>query len=69
MEIGTRACGLADEVDDAPLKALTRMELSSVHYCRGDVRRAEALLTQALAALGGLAHQGAGRSTLHGSGA
>jgi class 3 adenylate cyclase/tetratricopeptide (TPR) repeat protein len=51
VEIGARACSIADEVDDAPLKALTRMELSSVHYFRGDVRRAEALLTQALAAL------------------
>ena len=51
VEIGERACGLADEVGDAPLNALSRMELSSVHYLRGDVRRAEALLTQALAAL------------------
>jgi tetratricopeptide (TPR) repeat protein len=36
---------------EAHLNALSRMELSSVHYRRGDLRRAEALLTQALAAL------------------
>jgi tetratricopeptide (TPR) repeat protein len=51
VEIGDRACGLATEVGEAGLNALARMELSSVHYLRGDMRRAEALLTQALAAL------------------
>jgi hypothetical protein len=47
VEIGERACGLADDVGDASLNALSRMELSSVCYLRGDLRRAEALLTQA----------------------
>jgi len=51
VEIGERACGLANEIGEARLNALSRMELSSVHYLRGDLRRAEALLTQALAAL------------------
>ncbi len=51
VEIGERACRLAEEVGDAPLNALARMELSTVHYLRGDVRRAEALLTRALSAL------------------
>jgi class 3 adenylate cyclase/tetratricopeptide (TPR) repeat protein len=51
VEIGERACRLADEVGDAPLNALARMELGTVHYLRGDVRRSEALLTQALSAL------------------
>jgi tetratricopeptide (TPR) repeat protein len=51
VEIGERACGLATEVGEARLNALSRMELSTVHYLRGDLRRAEALLTQALAAL------------------
>ena len=51
LEIGERACGLADEIGEARLKALSRIELSSVHYLRGDVRRAETLLTQALTAL------------------
>src|SRR5207253_2050681 len=50
-EIGEQACRIADEVGDAPLNALARMELSSVHYLRGDVRRSEALLTQALSAV------------------
>jgi len=51
VEIGERACGLAGEVGDPLLTAYSRMELSSVHYLRGDLRRTEALLTQALAAL------------------
>jgi len=51
VEIGERACGLADEIGDPQLTAFSRMELSSVHYLRGDLRRTEALLTQALAAL------------------
>jgi class 3 adenylate cyclase/tetratricopeptide (TPR) repeat protein len=51
VEIGERACGLADEIGDALLTAFSRMELSSVHYLRGDLRCTEALLTQALAAL------------------
>ena len=51
IEIGERACSLADGVGDAPLHALACMELSTAHYLRGDVRRAEALLTQAMAAL------------------
>jgi tetratricopeptide (TPR) repeat protein len=51
VEIGERACGLADEIGDPLLTAFSRMELSSVHYLRGDLRRTEALLTQALAAL------------------
>jgi class 3 adenylate cyclase/tetratricopeptide (TPR) repeat protein len=51
VEIGEQACRIADQVGDAPLHALARMELSSVHYLRGDVRRSEALLTQALIAV------------------
>lgn len=51
MEIGERACVLANEVGDARLEALSTMELSSVYYLRGDILRSEALLTQALAAL------------------
>jgi tetratricopeptide (TPR) repeat protein len=52
IENGERACSLADEVGDARLNALSRLNVSSVHYyLRGDVRRAEVLLTQALAAL------------------
>jgi class 3 adenylate cyclase/tetratricopeptide (TPR) repeat protein len=51
VEIGERACGLADEIGDPLLTAFSRMELSSVHYLRGDLRRTESLLTQALAAL------------------
>jgi class 3 adenylate cyclase/tetratricopeptide (TPR) repeat protein len=51
VEVGERACALANEVGEARLNALSRMELSSVHYLRGDLRRAEALLTQALATL------------------
>jgi class 3 adenylate cyclase/tetratricopeptide (TPR) repeat protein len=51
VQIGERACVLAAEVGDATLNALAHMELGSVHYVRGDARRAEALLTQALAAL------------------
>jgi class 3 adenylate cyclase/DNA-binding IscR family transcriptional regulator len=51
VEVGERACALANEVGEARLNALSRMELSSVHYLRGDMQRAEALLTQALAAL------------------
>jgi class 3 adenylate cyclase/tetratricopeptide (TPR) repeat protein len=51
VEIGERACGLADEIRDPLLTAFSRMELSSVHYLKGDLRRTEALLTQALAAL------------------
>ena len=51
VEIGERACGLANEVGEARLNALSRLELSSVHYRRGDMQRAEALLTQALVAL------------------
>jgi class 3 adenylate cyclase/tetratricopeptide (TPR) repeat protein len=51
VEIGEQACRIADEVGDASLKALARMELSSVHSLRGDVRRSEALLTQALSAV------------------
>jgi class 3 adenylate cyclase/tetratricopeptide (TPR) repeat protein len=51
VEIGERACGLATEVGEARLNALSRMELSSVYYLSGDLQRAEVLLTQALAAL------------------
>jgi class 3 adenylate cyclase/tetratricopeptide (TPR) repeat protein len=51
VEIGERACGLANEVGEDRLNALSRMELSSVYYLRGDLQRAEVLLTQALAAL------------------
>ena len=51
VEIGEQACRIADEVGDAPLTALACMELSSVHYLRGDVRHVEALLTQALNAV------------------
>ena len=51
VEIGERACRLADGVAEAPLNALARMELSTALYLTGDVRRAEALLTQAMAAL------------------
>jgi tetratricopeptide (TPR) repeat protein len=51
VEIGERALALANEVGDARLNALSGMELSSVHSTRGDMRRAEALLTQALIAL------------------
>lgn len=54
MEIGERALALAKEVGDARLNALTGMELSSVHFIRGDMRLAEALLTQALLALDSL---------------
>ena len=51
VEIGERALALATEVGDARLTALCGMELSAVHHGRGDMRRAEALLTQALGAL------------------
>jgi class 3 adenylate cyclase/tetratricopeptide (TPR) repeat protein len=51
VEIGERALALAKEVGDARLNALAGMELSSVHFIRGDTRLAEALLRQALLAL------------------
>jgi class 3 adenylate cyclase/tetratricopeptide (TPR) repeat protein len=51
VEIGERALALATEVGDPGLNALSRIKLSSVHYRRGDMRRAEVLLTQALVAL------------------
>jgi class 3 adenylate cyclase/tetratricopeptide (TPR) repeat protein len=54
VEIGERALALAKEVGDARLNALAGMELSSVHFIRGDTRLAEALLTQALLALDSL---------------
>ena len=40
VEIGERALALAKEVGDARLNALARMELSSVHLIRGDMRLA-----------------------------
>ena len=51
LEVGERACVLATEIGDPPLEAFSRMELSSVYYFRGDIRRSEAVLTQALAAV------------------
>jgi tetratricopeptide (TPR) repeat protein len=54
VEIGERALALAKEVGDARSNALAGMELSSVHFIRGDTRLAEALLTQALLALDSL---------------
>jgi class 3 adenylate cyclase/tetratricopeptide (TPR) repeat protein len=54
VEIGPRALALAQEVGDARLNALVRMELSSGHVLAGDARLAEALLTQALLALDSL---------------
>jgi tetratricopeptide (TPR) repeat protein len=54
VEIGARALALAKEVGDARLNALVGMELSSVHFIRGDTRLAETLLTRALLALDSL---------------
>jgi len=51
VEIGERAYALANEVGDARLEVFSGMELSSICSFRGDMRRAEALLTRALAAL------------------
>ena len=54
VETAERALALAKEVGDARSNALAGMELSSVHFIRGDTRLAEALLTQALLALDSL---------------
>jgi tetratricopeptide (TPR) repeat protein len=54
VEIGERALALAKEGGDARLNALAGMELSSVHFTRGDTHLAEVLLTQALLALDSL---------------
>jgi class 3 adenylate cyclase/tetratricopeptide (TPR) repeat protein len=48
VQIGERALALAVDLADARLTALAGMALGSVHYIRGDTRRAEALLRQAL---------------------
>jgi class 3 adenylate cyclase/tetratricopeptide (TPR) repeat protein len=54
VEIGERALALAREVADVRLSALAGMELSSVHFYRGEMRVNEALLMEALLALDGL---------------
>jgi class 3 adenylate cyclase/tetratricopeptide (TPR) repeat protein len=54
VELGERALALAREVGDARLNALVGMELSSVHFFRGDIRLNEALLMEALLALDAL---------------
>jgi class 3 adenylate cyclase/tetratricopeptide (TPR) repeat protein len=51
LEIGEQACVLANEIGNPRLEALSKMELSSVYHLRGDLRRSESLLMQALAAL------------------
>jgi class 3 adenylate cyclase/tetratricopeptide (TPR) repeat protein len=51
VEVGERAGVLAHEVGDVRLEVLSGIELSSVCSFRGDMRRSEALLTRARAAL------------------
>src|SRR5262245_25655551 len=54
VEAGERALALAQEVRDAQLSILAGMELGSAYFRRGDMYRAETVLTQALASLDGL---------------
>ncbi len=51
LEVGERTAVLANEIGDVRLEAFSGIELSSVCSFRGAMRRSEALLTQALAAL------------------